>query len=85
VAQSRPGIRIVGEIGQVELIASGRRIRELARLKKVYGTGRWRKLKGVARVLLSDGRRAAAEVQWYEGHGLGRRELKIKRLLEDQS
>ncbi|HEY6478338.1 MAG TPA: hypothetical protein VI456_17295 [Polyangia bacterium] len=85
MAQTRPGIRIVGEISQVELIASGRRIRELARLEKVYGAGRWRKLQGVARVVLSDGGTTAAEVHWYEGHGLGRRELKIKRLLEDQS
>jgi hypothetical protein len=83
VAQTRFGIRVVGEIGEVELIASGREIRELARLKKVYGSGRWRKLKGVARVVLPDGSAAAAEVHWYERHGLGRRELKVKRLLGD--
>jgi hypothetical protein len=83
VAQTRPGVRVIGEISEIELIASGRQIRELARLKKVYGGGRWRKLKGVARVVLPDGSVAAAEVHWYEKHGLGRRELKIKRLLGD--
>jgi hypothetical protein len=85
VAQTRPGIRVVGEISEVELIASGRQIRELLRLKKVYGAGRWRKLKGVARVALPDGSTVPAEVHWYERHGLGRRELKIKRLLRDPS
>ena len=83
--RASPGIRVVGQISEVELIASGRQIRELARLKKVYGTGRWRKLKGVARVVLPDGSTPAAEVHWYERHGFGRRELKIKRLLGDPS
>jgi len=35
---------IIGEIAKVELVATGRTIRELARLRKQYGTGRWRKL-----------------------------------------
>ena len=65
----------------VELIASGREIRELARLRKVYGAGRWRKMKGIATVKLPDGATIRAEVHWYERHGLGRCELKIKRLL----
>lgn len=85
MAQTRFGIRVVGEIRDIELIGSGRQIRELPRLKKSYGTGRWRKLKGVARVVLPDGRTATAEVHWYERHGLGRREVKIKRLLGDPS
>lgn len=55
MAQTRPGIRVVGEISEVELIAAGREIRELPRLKKVRGAGRWRKLKGIARVALPDG------------------------------
>lgn len=83
--QERSGIRVVGAISSVELIAFGRRIREVGRLTKVYGGGRWRKLKGVARVMLPDGSTALAEVHWYERHGLGRRELKIKRVLGDQS
>ena len=83
--QNRSGIRVIGPIGRVELIALGRGIREMARLTKVYGGRRWRKLKGTARVMLPDGSTALAEVHWYECHGLGRREVKIKRLLGDQS
>jgi hypothetical protein len=83
VAHSRPGIRVIGKISEVELIASGRQIRELARVNKVYGAGRWRKLKGIATVVLPDGGTASAEVHWYQRHGLGRRDLKIKRLLGD--
>jgi hypothetical protein len=85
VPRARPGIRVLGQISDVELIASGREIRELARLKKVYGAGRWRKLKGIARVVLPDGSAVSAEVHWYERHGLGRRELKLKRVLGDSS
>ena len=70
-----------GPLTGIELIASGREIRELARLRKVYGPGRWRKMKGIATVKLPDGTTARAEVHWYERHGLGRREFKIKRLL----
>ena len=39
---------IVGEITQIETIAVGSRIRELPRIRRLYGRGRWRKLKGVA-------------------------------------
>ena len=74
-------LQIVGSIADVEAIAAGRGIRELGRLKKIYGGGRWRKLKGIATVRLPDGTTARAEVHWYERHGLGRREIKIKRLL----
>jgi len=83
VAQTsgRSAIRVLGDITGIELIASGREVRELPRLRKVYGSGRWRKLKGIAKVVLPDGGTARAEVHWYERHGLGRRELKIKRLL----
>ena len=41
-------------------------------------TGRWRKLKGIARVRLIDGTIHTGEIHWYEAHGVGRRELKIK-------
>jgi len=74
--------RVVGPIRNVEAIAIGRSIRELRRLRKVYGGQRWRKLKGVANVELPDGNVVPAEVHWYEAHGVGRREMKIKRLLE---
>ena len=76
-------VRIVGVITEVEIIASGRAIRELARLRKIYGGTRWRKLKGIAVVGLPDGTLSRAEVHWYEAHGVGKRELKIKRLLSE--
>ncbi len=73
---------IVGEIHQVETIAIGKRVREVARLRRKYGSGRWRKLKGFALVRLEDGSLRKAEVHWYEAHGIGRREIKIKRILD---
>lgn len=73
--------RIVGRIGDIESIARGRSVRERARLRKLHGGKRWRKLKGIATVELPDGSTARAEVHWYEAHGVGRREMKIKRLL----
>lgn len=79
--RDRP-ISVVGTVADVELIVSGRGIRELGRLKKVYGPGRWRKLKGIARVRLPNGSTVTAEVHWYEAHGIGKREIKIKRILE---
>ena len=45
---------------------------------------RWRKLKGVATIRLADGTVATAEVHWYEAHGIGRKELKIKRFLDEK-
>ena len=72
---------IIGEISDVETFASGRAIREIARLRRIYGKGRWRKRKGVARVRLKDGSVYLAEVHWYEAAGIGRKEFKIKHLL----
>jgi hypothetical protein len=69
---------IVGEVTQIETIASGSGVRERARLSKRYGQGRWRKLKGVARVRLIDGALRLAEIHWYEAHGIGRKEHKLK-------
>jgi hypothetical protein len=69
---------IVGDIRQVETIASGGSIRILPLLNKRYGKGRWRKKKGVAIVKLTDGSFREAEVHWYEAHGIGKRDLKIK-------
>ena len=69
---------IVGEIEQVETIAAGRSIRILSHLNKIYGKGRWRKKKGVASVKLRDGSIRLAEVHWYEAHGIGKRDLKIR-------
>ena len=70
---------LVGEIRDIQPIAVGRGVRGgLARLRRRYGRGRWRKLKGFARVRLIDGTIHTAEVHWYEAHGIGRKELKIK-------
>ena len=69
---------IVSDITQVKTIAAGNSIRVLSSLNKRYGRGRWRKKKGIATVKLSDGSFRAAEVHWYEAHGIGRRDIKIK-------
>ncbi|OFW09674.1 MAG: hypothetical protein A3H27_00710 [Acidobacteria bacterium RIFCSPLOWO2_02_FULL_59_13] len=73
---------IVGEITVVETIASGRGIRDLRRLRKNYGKGRWRKMKGMARVRLASGHIRLAELHWYEAHGIGKKEIKRKRYLD---
>ena len=73
---------IVGPISEVESIAISGSIRDVARLSSLYGRGRWRKLKGIAAVRLLDGSIYNAEVHWYEAHGIGRKEVKIARLLK---
>lgn len=73
---------IIGEITEIETVAVGKSIRELPRLRKQYGQGRWRKMKGVALVRLPSGRVRRAEVHWYEAHGTGRKEIKRKRYLD---
>ena len=72
---------IVGEITDIETIAVGKSVRDRARLRKQYGPGRWRKLKGIAILRLRTGRIRRAEVHWYEAHGVGRKEIKRKRYL----
>jgi hypothetical protein len=73
---------IVGEFSDVETIATGRGIRELPRLRRWYGKGRWRKMKGTARVRLRNGRIRLVELHWYEAHGIGKKEIKRKRYLD---
>jgi hypothetical protein len=73
---------IIGEITEIKTIAVGGKIREIARLRKQFGKGRWRKLKGVATVRLKNGRIRRVELHWYEAHGIGKRKLKIKRYLD---
>jgi hypothetical protein len=73
---------IIGEITHVETFAAGSSIREITRLRKLYGRGRWRKRKGIAKVRLEDGALLVAEVHWYEAHGIGRRDFKIKRYID---
>ncbi|EHR01559.1 hypothetical protein [Bradyrhizobium sp. WSM471] len=72
---------ILGEITEIETFASGSGIREVARLRRIYGRGRWRKRKGIAPVRLSDGSTHIAEIHWYEAAGIGRKEFKLKGLL----
>jgi len=72
---------IIGEIADVEVIAAGLEVRERRRLWKAYGRGAWRKLKGLAQIKLPDGTRALAELHWYQAHGIGKKEFKIKRII----
>ena len=72
---------ILSEITDIELIAVGKSLQDRARLRKQYGPGRWRKLKGVAMIRLANGRVRKAELHWYETHGVGKKEIKRKRYL----
>ena len=73
---------IIDEISEIETIVKGTGIRELNRLKKFYGLGNWKKMKGIARLRLSSGKIRLAELHWYEAHGIGKKEIKRKRYLE---
>lgn len=73
---------IISAISDIQRIAVGPSIREVARLRKQYGAARWRKLKGVATVRLASGRIRIVELHWYEAHGVGKRKIKIKRYLD---
>ena len=73
---------IIGEIQKVETIATGGKIGDIMRIQRKYGPGRWRKLKGMAKVRLESGRILNAELHWYEAHGVGRKRIKIKRFLD---
>jgi len=73
---------VIGEITAIEPIARGLGIRDRARLNRLYGRARWRKLKGCALIRLRNGRIRRAELHWYEAHGMGRREIKRKRYLD---
>ena len=73
---------IVSDITEIQLIATGRSIRDVKRLKKQYGEGRWRKMKGIALIRLSNGRVRKAEIHWYEAHGIGQKEFKRKQYLD---
>jgi len=72
---------VISDITDIETIAVSTSVRELTRLRKQYGSGRWRKLKGIAMIRLRTGRVRRAELHWYEAHGIGRKELKRKRYL----
>ncbi|MGH9799232.1 MAG: hypothetical protein ACRD82_02620 [Blastocatellia bacterium] len=74
---------IVSAITNIETMAVGGGIRDLAKLRKKFGSGRWRKMKGIAKVKLLDGTVHTAEIHWYEAHGIGKRDFKIKPPLID--
>ncbi|MCY3543946.1 MAG: hypothetical protein OXI16_10380 [Chloroflexota bacterium] len=73
---------IIEQIDEIETIAASSSIRDNRRLRRAYGQGRWRKLKGTTTAILPDGTIRLVEVHWYEAHGIGRREFKIKRILD---
>ena len=72
---------ILGEVQNAETIATGHGIRDLAILIKRFGRGNWRKLKGFATVRFANGTTADAELHWYEAHGIGKRWVKVKRVI----
>ncbi len=74
--------QICGDVTDSETFAIGTSIRELSRLRKVYGKGRWRKRKGVADVKLPNGTIRKAELHWYEASNIGKKEFKVKRFLD---
>ncbi|MFH1336366.1 MAG: hypothetical protein ABII96_07590 [Candidatus Zixiibacteriota bacterium] len=73
---------IIGGIKDIKVLAVGGKIRDIMRLRKQHGLGRWRKLKGSAKIRLQNGRIRKAELHWYEAHGIGRKKIKIKRFLD---
>lgn len=72
---------VLGDIGDVETIATGRGVQIRRHLDRVHGKANWRKMKGVATVCLPDGSICRAEVHWFEAHGIGRKDIKIKRVI----
>ncbi len=76
-------IEVVGLIENLEVIAEGPTVRIRAYLRKIYGPGRWRKMKGTAMVRLPNGYLRMVELHWYQAHGIGKRDLKIKRYLDN--
>jgi hypothetical protein len=74
---------LVGPVENAEVIAAGPGVRVRAYLRKLYGQGQWRKMKGTGTVRLPNGALRRVEVHWYEAHGIGKRELKIKRYLDE--
>jgi hypothetical protein len=74
---------LLGPITDIETIVVGSSIREIDRLRKRYGAGGWRKRKGLGKIRLADGTIWEAELHWYEAHGIGRKEIRVKHLWEE--
>ncbi len=77
----KPRFKILSEIRDIETIASGQGVYIRRYLERAYGRGRWRKMKGIATVELADGTISEAEIHWYEAHGIGRKDFKVKRVI----
>jgi len=73
---------LVSAISNITTIAAGASVRVRKALRKAYGPGRWRKLKGTATVRLRNGQLRRVELHWYEAHGIGRHDMKIKRYVD---
>ncbi|MCH8101054.1 MAG: hypothetical protein IIB74_11545 [Proteobacteria bacterium] len=73
---------IISTFEEVETFATGNAIREIARLRRTYGKGKWRKRKGFADIRFPNGSVRRAEIHWYEATGIGKKEFKIKYLLD---
>ena len=82
MSKSIMNFKIISNITNIETIAVGTSIHDIERLRKTYGKGRWRKLKGIAQIRLCNGRIRTAELHWYEAHGIGKTEIKRKRYLD---
>ena len=80
-----PGVNfeIIGAIRETELVAKGHRLQAQAYLRKIHGKGRWRKLKGFATICFNDGITREVELHWYEAHGFGKKDIKIKRYVDE--
>jgi len=78
----RDDFEIIGNITNIQPIAIGSAIRDIARLRRSYGAGRWRKLKGIASIRLPSGKVRKAEIHWYEAHVIGKKEMKRKRYVD---
>jgi len=73
---------LIGDLREIKIIAVNLSIHELQRLKNQFGGRRWRKLKGMGLVQFPNGEVRRAELHWYEAHGIGRRKMKVKRILD---
>jgi len=74
---------LVSSIANAEVIAGGPGVRVRSYLRKAYGHARWRKMKGIATVRLPNGALRTVELHRYEAHGIGKRDLKIKRYVDE--
>ncbi len=75
-------LELISDLTNIEIIAVNLSIRELQKLKKQFGGKRWRKLKGIGFVRFPNGEVRQAELHWYEAHGIGKKKLKVKHILD---